>query len=91
MQVTLPSISVQVRYVASIREAISLDQETVQLRTVATIGDLRQFLIYRGGIYAECLDMKLPVRVAVNNDLSDNMRPMMQADVVAFFPPVTGG
>jgi sulfur-carrier protein len=91
MQVTLPPITVQVRYFASIREAIGLDEETVQVTTVATIGDLRQFLIDRGGVYAECLAMKLPVRVAVNNELSDNMQPVMQADVVAFFPPVTGG
>lgn len=80
----------RVRYFASIREALGRGDETVRTRAT-TLGELRDELIARGGAYAEVLARQRPVRLALNQDLSDESAALVAGAEVAFFPPVTGG
>jgi molybdopterin synthase sulfur carrier subunit len=81
---------VQVRYFASIREALGTGSEAVE--TVAsTVCGLRDELIARGGVYAESLARGKAVRIALNQTLAVETAALVEGAEVAFFPPVTGG
>lgn len=83
-------ITVQVRYFASLREALG-PGETVHLPAGSTLGALRTSLAGRGGSHAECLAGGRPVRAALNLVMSDETAVLADGAEVAFFPPVTGG
>ena len=83
-------MKINVRYFASIREAIGTGQEPVQT-TAATLGALRDELITRGGPHAASLARGKAVRMALNQTLSDESAALADGAEVAFFPPVTGG
>ena len=55
------------------------------------MGALRQELLARGGAYAEVLAPGRAVRMALNQELSEEAVPLPEGAEVAFFPPVTGG
>src|SRR3954467_15910930 len=59
------AMKVQVRYFASLREALGAS-ESVDLATGATLGGLRDALIARGGEYARCLARGRAVRCALD-------------------------
>lgn len=81
---------VNVKYFASIREALGTGGEAVE--TAATdVAGLRDALIARGGVYAESLARGKAVRVAINQTLAVETAPLEEGAEVAFFPPVTGG
>ena len=83
-------MKIQIKYFASIREALGQGSES--LDTVAvTAGALRDELIARGGVYAQALARGKAVRVAVNQTMGDDAAPLSDGAEVAFFPPVTGG
>ena len=83
-------MKIQVRYFASIREAIGSSGEP--LETAATsLGGLRSELIGRGGAYAECLAQGRALRMAQNQVMADEATPLLDGAEIAFFPPVTGG
>ncbi len=81
---------VQVRYFASLREALGAG-ETLQLPAGSTLGDLRDQLVARGGAHAERLARGRAVRCALNQVMADESTPVAEGAEVAFFPPVTGG
>ena len=81
---------ITVRYFASIREALGTGQEAVET-TAATLGTLRDELIARGGAHATSLARGRAVRMALNQNLSEEDAALPQGAEVAFFPPVTGG
>ena len=83
-------ITVQVRYFASLREALG-PGEAVTLPAGSTLGALRAALAARGGRHAECLATGRPVRAALNHAMSDESADLGDGAEVAFFPPVTGG
>jgi molybdopterin synthase sulfur carrier subunit len=83
-------MKIQLRYFASLRETIGVGSEAMET-TAADVGSLRQALIARGGVHAQCLAMGLPVRVAVNQTMANDATPLSVDCEVAFFPPVTGG
>ena len=83
-------MNVRVRYFASIREAIGQGSETVQSRA-ATLAALRDELIARGEPYASALARGKAVRIALDQDMSDEAAALREGCEVAFFPPVTGG
>lgn len=88
-----PTLTVNVKYFASIRESIGQGSEVLQT-TATTLGQLRGELAARGGAYAECLDAAFKgrtLRMAVNQDMSDDETVLQDGCEVAFFPPVTGG
>lgn len=90
MKVTL---NVTVKYFASIRESIGQGSEVLQT-SATTLGELRGELVARGGAYTESLDAAFKdktLRMALNQDMSDDEAVLLDGCEVAFFPPVTGG
>lgn len=83
-------MKVNIRYFASLREAFG-PVEAAELPAGTTAGALRDWLVARGGRYAELLDRSRAVRCAVNQALSGDDTPLTDGAEVAFFPPVTGG
>jgi molybdopterin synthase sulfur carrier subunit len=83
-------MNVNIRYFASIREAIGCGSETLQT-SAATLGTLRDELIARGGKHAEALARGRVVRVALNQTMSEESALLPEDAEVGFFPPVTGG
>lgn len=82
--------AVTVRYFAAVREALGTAGE--QVRTEAsTVEGLRAELRERGGAWTEQLAPEKAVRVALNQVMIREDKPLGDADEVAFFPPVTGG
>ncbi len=81
---------VNVRYFASIREAIGVSAEARDTHAL-TLAALRDELIASGGAYAESLARGHAVRVALNQLMCDEAAALEEGAEVAFFPPVTGG
>ena len=84
------TFSVNVKYFASIREAIGQGGENIRTQA-PTLRALREELIARGGAYAEVLAHGRAVRMALNQDLCEDYAILSEGCEVAFFPPVTGG
>ena len=83
-------MKIQLRYFASIREAIGSGSETLDT-AAATLAALRDELIARGGAHAEALARGRAVRVSINQTMADESVALTEGAEVAFFPPVTGG
>ena len=83
-------MKLSVRYFASIREALGLGAEQVDTQA-ATLGALRDELLARGGAYGEVLARGRAVRMALDQQMSEESAVLREGGEVAFFPPVTGG
>jgi sulfur-carrier protein len=83
-------MKVQVRYFASIREALG-PGEAVDVSPGATVAALRDALIARGTPHAAVLARGRALRSALNQQLCDESAALPEGAEVAFFPPVTGG
>jgi molybdopterin synthase sulfur carrier subunit len=83
-------MKIQVRYFASLRETIGVGAETVETNA-PDVAALRQELMARGGVHAQCLALNMPVRVALNQVMASGATPLTADCELAFFPPVTGG
>ncbi|MBA3597877.1 MAG: MoaD/ThiS family protein [Methylibium sp.] len=83
-------MKLQVRYFASIREALGLS-ETVEMPPGSTLGDLRGQLIARGGTHAQVLGRGKALRAAIDQAMAEESALLKDGAEVAFFPPVTGG
>jgi sulfur-carrier protein len=79
-----------VKYFASIREALGRGAEPLET-SAATLAQLRDELVARGGAYAQGLARSKSLRVALNQVMSEESAPLSEGCEVAFFPPVTGG
>lgn len=85
-------MNIQLRFFASIREALGTSQEAVSVPPhVQTVGDVRAFLRERGGAWAEALAEGRALRMAYNHQMTDAATRLSEGCEVAFFPPVTGG
>ncbi len=82
-------MKVQVRYFASIREALG-PGEVLETQS-ATLGALRDELIARGGPHRESLARGRALRMALDQVMADESSALHDGAEVAFFPPVTGG
>ncbi len=83
------NITVQVKYFASVREALGAGE---LVKTAApTVGALLSELLERGPSYHAALGQGRPVRAALNQILCDANAALQDGDELAFFPPVTGG
>jgi sulfur-carrier protein len=83
-------MKIQLRYFASIREAIGSGSETLDT-AAPTLGALRDELIARGGAHAEALARCRAVRMSLNQTMAVEGAALTEGAEVAFFPPVTGG
>jgi molybdopterin synthase sulfur carrier subunit len=82
-------VSVQVRYFASLKEALGIGNETLELPAgVNTVGGLRDWLASHG---RDKLASARNLRCAVNQEMAGADAIVRDGDEVAFFPPVTGG
>lgn len=85
-------MNIQLRFFASVREALGRSQESIVLPPeVQTVGDVLTFLRARGGIWAETLADGRAMRMAYNQQMTGPETPIADGGEVAFFPPVTGG
>ena len=85
-------MQIQLRFFASVREALGTSQETVSVPAeVATVGAVRAYLRQRGGVWAETLAEGRALRMAYNQAMTAADTPISEGGEVAFFPPVTGG
>jgi molybdopterin synthase sulfur carrier subunit len=85
-------MNIQLRFFASVREALGVTQESVTLPAhVVTVGDVRAFLRERGGKWADVLADGRSLRMAYNQEMTNAATPIADGGEVAFFPPVTGG
>jgi molybdopterin synthase sulfur carrier subunit len=85
-------MKLHVLYFARLREALGRDRETLEVPpSVATVGDLRNWLVARGEPYASGFGEILRIRAAVNQTMVNDAAPLCEDAEVAFFPPVTGG
>ncbi len=83
-------IQLQLRYFASLREALGAS-ESIAVPEGTTVGGLRGLLVARGGLHAELLAPGRPVRAAVSQQVCGDDTLLSDGVEVAFFPPVTGG
>jgi molybdopterin synthase sulfur carrier subunit len=83
-------MKVQVKYFASIREAIGVPYEQLET-TATTLGELRNVLLARSQAHAQSLAHGRALRMALNQVMAEESTPLTEGAEVAFFPPVTGG
>ena len=84
-------MKVEVRYFASLREALG-EGEHIEIAAEDTdVASLRAKLAARGGRHAEVLGAGRLVRAARNRALCKDSERIEAGDEIAFFPPVTGG
>ena len=85
-------MKITLRYFASVREQLGTGQESVELpEGVTTVGGVREWLLARGGAWAEALGPERAVRMAHQQVMCGPATPVLDGAEVAFFPPVTGG
>ena len=83
-------MKVQVKYFASIREAIGVSSEQLETSAV-TLGELRTSLFLRSAAHAQSLAHGRALRMALNQVMAEEGTLLTDGAEVAFFPPVTGG
>ncbi len=85
-------MKIQLRFFASVREALGVAQESLTVPAdVTTVGGVRAFLQARGGVWAEVLADGRSLRMAYDQEMTHAATPIAEGGEVAFFPPVTGG
>jgi molybdopterin synthase sulfur carrier subunit len=83
-------MKITVKYFASIREALGQGTEQRET-TAATLADLRNELLAVSPAHVQALARGKPVRMALDQVMSDESALLHEGCEVAFFPPVTGG
>lgn len=84
-------MSVNVRYFASLREALGANQPLVLPAQPCTVAQVRDHLIASSATHAEALARSRALRCALNQVLCSEDTPVPDGSELAFFPPVTGG
>ncbi len=85
-------MNITLRFFASVRETLGTSQEALAVPAhLTTVGELRAFLIARGGAWAEALAEGRSLRMACNQIMCQPETALTESCEVAFFPPVTGG
>ena len=85
-------MQLRILYFARLREAVGRSGESVNVPAgVATLGQLRAWLIARGEPWADAFARVQPVRIALDQVVGQDDTPLRDGAEVAFFPPVTGG
>ena len=89
------ALTVKLRFFASVREQLDCAELSVALPPeIRTAGQVRDWLIARGGVWATALSHDRPLRMAYQQVMCDASELLSHTDAdqeIAFFPPVTGG
>jgi molybdopterin synthase sulfur carrier subunit len=81
---------VRVLYFASLRENLSLADESIS-EPVTSVSELLDLLAQRGQVWDEQLRQNSRLQIAVNQTMAKRETSIKRGDEIAFFPPVTGG
>ncbi|VVE24090.1 molybdopterin converting factor subunit 1 [Pandoraea terrigena] len=85
-------MQIELRFFASVREALDVAEERVNVPAgIATVGDVRQWLCGRGPVWADALGQQRALRMALDHTMVPATTRLTEGCEVAFFPPVTGG
>lgn len=85
-------MKIELRFFASVREALGASHETAVVPDdVVTVGDVRAWLRARGGAWHDALAEGRALRMACNHQMCAPSQRLSDGCEVAFFPPVTGG
>jgi len=85
-------MQIELRFFAAVREAVGAAQETLEVPPgVDTVGAVREYLIGRGGAWAQALAHERALRMAFDQAMCGPDQRIADGAEVAFFPPVTGG
>lgn len=84
-------MKLEVRYFASLREALGERESLRDLPDGLTVGGLRMHLESLSDAHRAALGPDRAVRCAVNQLMVDEQALVPDGAEVAFFPPVTGG
>ncbi|WP_199699559.1 molybdopterin converting factor subunit 1 [Notoacmeibacter ruber] len=83
---------VKLVYFAWVRERLGKSSEEIELPAeTKTVSDLLSHLAGRGEAYAELMEHRNAIRVAIDQEHADHDEPIGQASEIALFPPMTGG
>lgn len=84
---------IRVLFFASLRERLGEAETTLSpAPTLSSVADVRAALAGRTeGRWSDALSVEQHLLVAVNEIMATPDTPVQDGDVVAFFPPVTGG
>ncbi len=77
-------MSIKVRYFASLKESIGRSEDTLSFTPLLTVSDVWK-------LANPTIALSENILVAVNMDYVNNDFIVSDDDIVAFFPPVTGG
>lgn len=81
-----------VLYFARLREALQREREVIEVPAgVATVAQLRAWLVARGEPWASAFGEIKRIRAAIDQAMAQETSPLHDGAEVAFFPPVTGG
>jgi len=87
--------TIKLRFFAGVREQVGREEEIVVLPLeIKTMGQVRNWLVGRGGVWAETFGSDSPLRVAYQHELCEldtEIHDRTTEHEIAFFPPVTGG
>jgi molybdopterin synthase sulfur carrier subunit len=85
-------MNITLRFFASVREQLGRSEEIVTLPAeVKTVGQVRDWLIARGGVWAETFAKNRHLQMAYQLEMCEPSKEITDGSEVAFFPPVTGG
>jgi len=84
-------MKIQLKFFASLREALHTANDTIDCPSGTTAYGVRQLLIQRGEPWASALAEGQAVRIAVNHEMIHVDQVLTEGAELAFFPPVTGG
>ena len=83
---------IRLLYFASVREAVGTGEEQVTPPAeVTTVGALVDWLAARSPAHAAAFRERTRLRAAIDGEFAGFDAPLVGAQEVALFPPVTGG
>lgn len=85
-------MAVAILYFASIREAMGISEEVVDIPShIETLGELVKWLSTQSPLHQAAFADRQRLRAAIDQEMAGMNAPIMGAQEIAFFPPVTGG